>query len=301
MKRILFFTIFAFVTLAALFTYQYFKFHDGKLHIVFCDVGQGDGILIITPSNKHIMIDAGPDSKIIDCLSEHMAFWERVIDVAIITHPHADHFMGYYYVIDRYRIDQFATEALSNKSAGFEGLMKRIDERGIPKQLVYKGDRWRVPSYAKASDGKGDVIIAIAGPTKEFLERKDPDGVIDNSAESASLATLVGYGNFSALLTGDAPVDEMQEIAEGEIGEIGEIRGLDILQIPHHGSNTGIDEGVLDELAPHMAIISVGKNSYGHPTKRVLDLLAERGIKPLRTDQLGDIELVSDGKNTWLN
>lgn len=280
MKKILFISLCAFLAFGALFVYQYHHFHDGKLHVVFCNVGQGDGILITTPSNKQILIDSGPDKSILACLSKYMPFWDRTIDIALLTHPHADHFAGYYYVMDRYRLDQFSTETLVNKTDGFVQLQKSLKIHDLSTHLVSAGDRW------KTGDG---VTIEIKGPTKEFLVAKDPDGIITSSAESGSLATLVSYGDFSVLLTGDTPVDEMSEVAGQGIS------GLDVLQIPHHGSSTGVDEHVIASLAPHLAVISVGKNNYGHPTKSTLNLLQERGIKVLRTDQEGDIELVSDG------
>jgi competence protein ComEC len=285
MKKILLFVLLALVALVGFSAYQYFHFHDGKLHIVFCDVGQGDGVLITTPKNKQILIDAGPDRKILDCLSRHMPFWDRTIEIAMLTHPHADHFAGHYYVIDRYSISQFSTERLKNKSDGFMQLEEVLKAHNFPMHFVAAGDTWRI---------KDGVTIKIEAPSNEFLFSKNPDGIITNSAESASLITHVSYGDFSALLTGDAPVDEMTEVAAAQFDN------LDILQIPHHGSNTGIDGAVLDLLSPHLAVISVGKNNYGHPTKKTLDLLQERGIKVLRTDQRGDVEIVSDGKQTSL-
>lgn len=288
MKKIIFISIFAFLALAALFTYQYLSFHDGKLHVVFCDVGQGDGILITTPSNKQILVDAGPDNRILDCLGKHMPFWDRTIEVVLLTHPHADHFAGYYYVIDRYRIDQFATEALRNNTDGFKELEKRLQTRKLPVSFVSSGDRWRV------GDG---VLIEVLGPRSEYLVAKDPDGVITNSAESASLVIKVSYGEFSVLLTGDAPIDEMREVAEIEgLGGGGGKEGLDVLQIPHHGSTTGIDREVLSLLQPRIAVISVGKNNYGHPKKEVLEMLQKLKIPVFRTDQGGDVEVVSDGE-----
>lgn len=258
-------------------------FYDGKLHIVFCDVGQGDGILITTPSSKQILIDAGPDQSIVDCLSKHMPFWDRTIEVALLTHPHADHFMGYYYVVDRYHIEQFATEKLMNKTDAFVGLVEKLREKKILMRYIVAGDRWR----------SGEVMLTVAAPTDEFITSQNPDRFITNSAESASLVMQVTYGKFAALLTGDAPLDEMREI--------GKVEGLDILQIPHHGSNTGVDGEVLATFSPHIAVISVGKNNYGHPTPQTLGLLKERGISVLRTDEKGTIDVMSDGLTFEVN
>lgn len=310
MKKIIIVSLFAFIALSCLFIYQYLTFHDGKLHVVFCDVGQGDGILITTPSNKQILVDAGPDKRILDCLGKHMPFWDRTIDIALLTHPHADHFAGYYYIVDQYRIDHFATEALRNNTDGFAELEKRLQREHIKVQHVSVGDRWTAPviasdqrergnltakeiassSFDKIRTPRNDVIIEVLGPTNTFLVSKDPDGIITNSAESASLVIKVSYGEFSVLLTGDAPIDEMTEIA------LDGVSGLDVLQIPHHGSTTGIDEEVLSLLQPRMAVISVGKNNYGHPKKEVLELLQKQGITILRTDERGDVAFVSNGK-----
>ncbi|HEX8932456.1 MAG TPA: hypothetical protein VF810_04835 [Patescibacteria group bacterium] len=117
----------------------------------------------------------------------------------------------------------------------------------------------------------------MAGPTDEFIVRKNPDRIITNSAESGSLVTEIAYGKFNLLLTGDAPVDELTEIANTRLN-------INLLQIPHHGSSTGVDGHVLDLLSPKLVVISVGKNNYGHPTSQTLGLLKERGLKVLRTD-----------------
>ncbi|HSA84101.1 MAG TPA: MBL fold metallo-hydrolase [Patescibacteria group bacterium] len=277
MKKIFFITFFALFVFTTLFFYQYQKFHDDKLHIVFCDVGQGDGILITTPSGKQILFDAGPDQAIVDCLSNHMPFWDRTIEVALLSHPHTDHFMGYYYVFERYKIDQFATENLQNNTDSFVGLMEKIQKKQVPMRYVVAGDRWKV----------GEVTVATVAPTDAFITSKNPDRFITNSAESASLAVLVSYKDFSVLLTGDAPLEEMKEIV---------VSGLDVLQIPHHGSTTGLDEHVIKKLLPQLAVISVGAdNRYGHPKKEILELLQQFGIQTLRTDLKGDIEFISNG------
>ena len=75
---------------------------------------------------------------------------------------------------------------------------------------------------------------------------------------------------------------------------------VEVLKVPHHGSKYSTSDKLLQESGPEMAVISVGKNSYGHPTQEVLSKLAEMGIKILRTDLDGEVELVSDGRNWWL-
>src|SRR4051812_44999369 len=102
MKNSILFTFVGLVLVIVLAVFEAGKFNDGKLHVIFCNVGQGDAIFIRTPNGKNMLIDGGPDRSVLNCLAKHMPFWERRIDLMLLTHPHADHFMGMYYVLDRY-------------------------------------------------------------------------------------------------------------------------------------------------------------------------------------------------------
>jgi competence protein ComEC len=281
MKQMLMLTMLGLVCLVIITGYQYLQFHDGRLHIVFCDVGQGDAILITTPNNQHILVDSGPDKSVLDCLSRYMPFWERTIDLAILTHPHSDHYSGYYYILQRYSVTQFATEDLKNKTAGFVELMRIIADKKIPTHFVLAGDKWRLEK----------VTLDVAGPTADFLQTTSPGGFIGEGKEFASVITNITYGAFDLLLVGDSQVAGLMD-ANDHIDST-----VTVMQVPHHGSSSGLDEHVLSLLQPHLAVISVGaKNRYGHPTKTTLNLLQTMGVRTLRTDQNGDIEIISDAK-----
>jgi competence protein ComEC len=280
-RKVTYYILLAVVSLFLLTLYQYSRFSDNRLHIVFCDVGQGDAILITTPSRKRILIDAGPDKAVLSCLSEHMPFWDRTIDLVILTHPHLDHFYGMYYVAESYDIKAFATEDLSNKADSFKGLMQVLSAQKIPKQFVVAGDKWVF------TDG---VTFSVLAPTKEFISITSPNGTVGEKAEFANLITQLTYGEFDAVFTGDSQARGLTEAIQG-IGEI------DVLQVPHHGSKTGLSDSILQDISPELAVVSVGeKNRYGHPTKFILDLLSGNSIKTLRTDRNGDVEIVTDGK-----
>ncbi len=286
MKKFLFFVGLSFVSLLTIFLYQYIYFYDNKLHVVFCNVGQGDAILIKTPSNAHILVDGGPDKSVLSCLSNHMPFWERTLDVVFLTHPHADHFLGLMDVIDRYVALSFDTERLGNKAQSFKGFNKIIAEKKIPQRFVSEGDTYRLGD---------DVSLVVEAPSLAFLQRSSPNGVIGESGELASLILKLTYEDFDLILTGDAQMEALSEVVSQNHDSI------EVFQVSHHGSKTGLSKEIVDDIVPKLAVISVGaKNRYGHPNRKVLQMLVEKGIAVLRTDRQGDIEIVSDGKIFWV-
>lgn len=273
--------------LVSILIYQNITYNDKKLHIVFCNVGQGDAIFVRTPQASDILIDGGPDDSVLNCLGKHMPFWDRDLELVILTHPHADHFMGFFSVLKNYKVKSFATEELSNKTTGFNILMGKIKEQKISVRFVFAGDRFIL---------KDGVVLEIVGPTQEFLDQTSPGGTIGESSEFASVETLLKFGNFSALLTGDSQVAELEQgIRVKREG----LSNFSVLQVPHHGSRFGLTAEILDILNPKLAVISVGNNNkYGHPTLFTLELLKSVNIKTLRTDQDGEVEVISDG-NVW--
>lgn len=281
MQKIALFTTLGLLSLVALLSYDYFRFFDKRLHMTFCDVGQGDAIFVRTPGGKNILIDAGPDTSVLSCLSDHLPFWERNIDLMILSHPHDDHFAGMHYLIERYNIKSFATENLHNPTIGFEGLKEKISGKKIPTRHVLSGDRFQL------EDG---VVIEVLGPTRDYLNKTSPGGTIGERAEFASVILKVSYGSFSAILPGDSQKEGLMQVSQSAF------HNSTILQVPHHGSRSGLDKNTIRFISPNEAIISVGKNNYGHPSKEILELLKNEHINVLRTDERGDIEIVSDGK-----
>lgn len=275
------------LTLSGLFVYQQGRFSQAKLQVVFCDVGQGDATFIRTPKGLDILIDGGPNEKVLDCLSKHQPFWDRTIEVMMLTHPHADHFVGLIDVLKRYTVLSFVTEKVENKSASFGSLGKYVEQEGIKPQYVHAGDRFIT---------KDGVSITVLGPSEAFIEETSPQGTIGENKEFGSLILLISYGEFDLLITGDAQVRGLKEALERDSLDI------EILQVPHHGSKTGLDEDVLDTIRPEVAVISVGKkNRYGHPHKEIEKILKDRNIQILRTDTQKNIEINSNGSRFSLN
>ncbi len=269
--------------LSLVFLYEFIRFNDGKLHVVFCNVGQGDGIFIRTSKGLDVLIDGGPDDSVLSCLSKHMPFWDRTIELIFLTHPHADHMRGLVSVFKRYKVLSFATEKLSNDTVLYKEILEQVKSEKLKMKNLQQGDRF------KTRDG---VMFKILGPSEEFIERTSPTGKIGESREFGSLITLVSFGSFDVLLTGDSQSAGLKEALADNFS-------IEILQVPHHGSRFGLDREIAELLKPHTAIISVGKNNYGHPSKEVIKILRDLELKILRTDEHGDIEIEIDSKGKF--
>lgn len=265
--------------------WQEITFSDGKLHIVFCDVGQGDAIFIRTPQKTDILVDGGPDRAVLDCLANHMPFWDKTLELVILSHPHQDHFAGLIDVIGDYAIQSFVTEKLNNTSVGFGEFGKALARERISPRYVVSGSKLRT---------KDGVTMKVLAPSQEFLSRTSPNGEIGESDEFGSLVLQLTFRDFDVLLTSDSQRGLLKE-AQAQIAG-----GIEILQLPHHGSKYGLDEELVDRINPKLVVISVGKNRYGHPSKDVLEILSEKDIEVLRTDQNGTVKIVSDGKTYHL-
>ena len=257
---------------------------DGKMHLIVCDVGQGDGIIIKSPQGRLIVFDGGPDESIVSCLSEYLPFWHNSLDVLILSHPHADHFAGYIPLLNRYKVEQLWRENLLSDQNVYEVFTSLVRDKKITERVLFLGDRIQV----------GEMVVRVVGPSQAFIERTSPRGNIGESREFASLILQLTYRDFHALLTGDSQVGGLEEAMQQF-----NLSDISVLQVPHHGSATGLNEHVVKKLSPNLAFISVGAtNRYGHPADAIVSLLQKEGVSVLRTDQKGSIHIVSDGRVT---
>lgn len=286
MKKYLIFLIFSVFSILGIFLYQYFSFNDGKMHVIFCNVGQGDGVLIKDAQGEYFMQDGGPDEKILSCMERHMPFWKRKVQIAFLSHPHSDHFVGYLSVLKRYAVSEFVHENLVNHTAVYKSLENFLKKNNIQARLGIVGDVYKT---------KSGMEFKIIGPSQEFIESTSPRGYIGESEGFANLIIVLKYKNFEILFTGDSQVEGLTEA-------LGYIRNnsIELLLVPHHGSRFGLSESLMADIDPKVAVISVGKNNYGHPSREILQLLKNQKIPYFRTDKYGDIEIVSDGERFWV-
>ena len=248
----------------------------GKLRLIFCDVGQGDGMLLITPSGKDIVVDGGPGTRMVDCLGENLPFWDRTIEMMVLTHPQKDHMEGLLSVLSRYKVKMTLATGVENETELFKAWQTAIKAEGVKIYAPKAGDQLKADQ----------VELDVSWPTEEKLELWKLAS--PSELNESSVVLRLEMGEFCAYLTGDIP----KEILQGLID-----KSCQILKISHHGSKTGTNQEILESAKPAVAIIQVGKNSFGHPHKEVLDLLVSKGVKIYRNDINGVIEVGSDGKN----
>lgn len=259
---------------------------DGKLHIVYCNVGQGDAAYVRFPDGRDMLIDGGPDDSVLTCLGKHMPFWDRTIDLVLLSHPEKDHLAGLVSVLERYRIGYFVRSNVAKDTEVNKALFASITRNKVPERLVTAGGRITI----------GSVDLAVIWPSAQQIAMDHGASDVLGATASVNRDCIVlwlRYGNFDALFPGDADVRTEADYLHMPLAD----RQFEVLKVPHHGSKTGMTPAFLDWLKPTLAIISVGKNSFGQPAPDTLMLLAEKHIKVLRTDKASDIEIISDGLN----
>lgn len=264
---------------------------DGNLHVVFCDVGQGDAILV-SQGEVEMLIDTGPGEAVMGCLDEQIPFWDKKIEVVVISHEDRDHIGGLDKVMEEYEVEKLVINGVRSGNEDSEEVRELVRELGVEVKVAERGDRIVM----------GEVEMEFWWPEEEqsqVLAWRDGDEIGGKGEEGGNEMSLVGllsYGDFEVLLTGD--ISEAEELA---MERMGVLRKVEVLKVAHHGSKFSSSESFLKEVRPDEAVIMVGeKNSFGHPSSEVLMRLEAVESRVWRTDQVGDIEIVSDGLIYWI-
>lgn len=249
------------------------------LEISVLDIGQGDAILLEAPDGQVILVDGGPDKKVLRRLGEELPFWERKIDLIVLSHPHEDHLAGLIPILDRYQIGGVMITGVMSTNTTYRQFLEMVTEKNIPLILVEQ-------AQTIAFD---DVRLEILYPQSSFKARRMSN--INNS----SIVMKVIYKDFEILLTGDA-----EEEQEYELLASGFNLQADILKAGHHGSDTSSTEEFVRAVDPEMVLVSNGvENSYGHPSPRTLKRFERLGITVRRTDLEGTIHINTDGQTIY--
>ena len=268
---------------------------DGRLHMVVCDVGQGDAILL-TFRSRQILVDGGPDDRVVDCLSRHMPFWDRALEVIVLTHPQADHMNGLVDVLRRYDVSEVFLTGATNTTDGFMAFKAAVLQEGASLHFARRGDEIRLEPLALTVVWPKAAIGTLASFRKEAIDAAVLGETTATDVNETSVVLLAQFGTFRALMTGDIGIDTEQALLRS-----GALNRVDVLKVAHHGSKYATSSDFLSVIRPQLALISAGKkNRYGHPTSDTLMRLDSVGAEILRTDERGDIEIMSNGEDYWV-
>jgi len=258
---------------------------DKNLEVYFLNVGQGDSEFIKTPENHQIIIDGGPDSLVLTEISKLMPFWDRTIDLVVLSHPEKDHMQGLLEILKKYKADYILWSGVKKTAPEYDewmNILGRQKKLGAKIMATKSGDIVRL----------GEVKIETIFPFESLAEKE----IKDTSNNTCIVSKLI-FGTNSFLFSGDIDTTAEKEIiARSDLATT----KSDVLKVSHHGSKYSTSEDFLANVSSKFAVIEVGKNFYGHPTPETLQRLEKFGIQILRTDINGTIEFVSDGENIKL-
>ncbi len=256
---------------------------DNNLHVSFLNVGQGDAILI-HKGNQQVLIDGGPSPQAITLeLGKKMPFWDRTIELVVLTHPHPDHVTGLVEVLNRYKVKQVLYPDLDYDSSTYDAWLRLVEEKDIKYTIAQAGQE------IDLGDG---VVIEVLNPQTPLLCNTESD--IHNN----SVVLRISRDKVSFLLTAD-----IQQEAEFELIARRASLNSTVLKVAHHGSNASTTPEFLAAVNPQVAVISVGKdNPFGHPSDEVITRLTEKlGSENIyQTDEQGTIEFITDGERLWM-
>lgn len=266
------------------------------LKIIACDVGQGDATILVKGSSQ-VLIDGGPSGeKVLNCLARQLPYWDRTIELIVMTHADYDHINGLAAVVERYQVSYFVTADGVKESDSFWRLVRVLRERGVEVGLVEQGQIVRV-----GEEQGGEVIeLKVLWPPqveRQYLAmfsagtaNEESKQILGASAKAGdtnarSVVLLLSDGSYRALLTGDSGVQAEKALVRADL-----VPQLDYLKVGHHGSKTSTSLELLQAAKPKLAVVSVGANNrYGHPAMEVVERLLEAGAKVRRTDQEGEV------------
>lgn len=271
--------IFAFISCASLLTTN-----SGKLTVTFIDVGQGASALIEAPCGAVILVDAGGEQsylgdpgvvgeRIILPFLRHRGI--RKINMAIITHPHEDHFGGFIPLVDQLKVEHMLVSPVQGGSDYYESLLEKLFSGDTVVQQAIAGQTWSC---------KGGTEIEIIAPPDTLYRGTSSD--LNNN----SIVFILRYGEVKMLFTGDIEDTAVQDMLKNN----SDLRS-NLMLIPHHGGHLETMPALLEAVEPDIAVIQVGNNSFGHPHPYTLSALEKSGTVLYRNDLHGAIIVETDG------
>lgn len=238
----------------------------GGVSVSFLDVGQGDASLIELGDGVQVLIDGGPpNGRLLAKLGELLPPTDRTIELVVLTHPELDHYGGFIELLRRYEVGAFVDTGVTKDVEAYGTLLSVIEERGMRRITLRAGDRIRY----------GTHVLTALSPDEARTHAK--------AMNDTGLVLAFEAGGARFLFTADIGAEVERAIAR-TLGE-----PFDVLKVAHHGSKFSSAAEFLAAVRPALALVGVGKNSYGHPTKEALGRLEATGARIYRTDRDGTV------------
>lgn len=274
-----------------------------QLQVIFCDVGQGDATLV-QYGNWQILVDGGPDAKVLTCLGEYLPYFDRTIEMVLASHQDSDHIGGLNSVFTNYRVKQLVWNGEAKETADFLAFNQAIQREEV------EGMTTLVPVHGQRVKIGTDLVLNYLFPRVApypKMTRLSPDCEThlqdisllksnkDISSNNGSIVLFIEHQQVTILLMGD-----LEASGELTLNCLDLLNPTSVVKVGHHGSKSSSSQAFVDKTQPEYAVLSVGKNNrYGHPVPEVLSRYDAVGSIILRTDLLGSIVLLSDGARVW--
>lgn len=248
---------------------------DGRLHVSFMNVGQGDATLIRTPRGKNILVDAGPGNNIADVLPGELPFFDRKLDLIVLSHPHKDHLDGFLTVLREYEVDAVLLTGVKTDLPEYHSFVEGIHDKV---RLIAVADRDYVVEPGLSFD--------ILSPLAELNSTE----VQSSKLNPTSVVFRLDYGATRILFTGD-----IDAFVEDRILATGVDVRSTVLKVAHHGSKYSSTKRFVTQVDPEVAVISAAQgNRFGHPHAQTLKTFDELNVQVYRTDTFGTLRTECD-------
>lgn len=251
-----------------------------RLTVTFMDVGQGDAILIESPAGHRVLVDGGPSGRAVsEGLGRQMPFWNKRLDLVVLTHPEEDHLNGLVTALERYDVKGILASPVEAESAAYGAWREAVEREGAPYYEAAPGEWFDL--------GRG-ARLEVLGPPADLVEGSGGD--LNNN----SVVLRLTWGEVSFLLPGDLEMAGEEAL----LRQGGDLRST-VLKVAHHGAADATGAPLLAAVRPAVAVISVGAdNWFGHPSPQVLERLGDSLV--YRTDLNGSVKLSTDGERLWV-
>lgn len=301
--------VFAMLALiGTVFLFYFFYTQLSELEVNFFDIGQGDSIFIKTPYGQNIIIDGGPDNKVVKKIAKNLSWWDKRIDLMILSHSHDDHVTGLVDVLKRYDVKNILYTGAVHSSPNYLEWLEVINKKQIPLKII------KEPQTINLGE---DLFFEIIYPFESLA------GLEVENINNSSIVMKLIYSDISFLFSGDSEIEIEEKILLSDLKDfdflkskkdfkdkelkwgINDVLSADVFKAGHHGSDTSNSQDFLEaiflsdfsEQKEKFFVIQVGEeNNFGHPSLRILKRVERLGVNVLRNDNDGDIKFISDGE-----